>query len=96
MRRKTARQMYDEGFSISAICDELDRAESTVKKYLAGMIEDNRDVIGKGHLKGALKEIPKHVEKADRIPMALGDIKNTVVFVKKGTTLEEARRKYGI
>lgn len=57
---------------------------------------DNTHLLGKGLLKGDPSEIKPYKEKADRIPMSLGDSKNTIVFVKKGTTLEEARRKYGV
>ena len=91
---KKALALHRQGLKQEVIAERLNLSQATISKYLSGLVEDNRHLVGKGIAKGAKLEAPKEDKKRNRRPVKIGDIKNTIIWADEKYSEEEVRERY--
>lgn len=95
--RKKAIELRRKGLSIEEIAKEINRAKSTVSKYVVGVKKPNNEKLFKGEIKlnmgtKIFETIPESSK--DLVPIKVGDPKNTIIYMRRGDCADRVINKY--
>lgn len=95
VRVKLAIKLYEEGYSVRDIAKKIKVTPATITKYLGHRVSTNQHLVGKGIAKGVTDNlVPEHIERKNRRPVHIGDIKNTIIWADKKYTEKQVRERY--
>lgn len=95
--RNKAIELRRQGFSIEEISKKLNRAKSTISKYVVGVNKPNNEKLYKGEIKlrkgtKVFETIPDSDK--DLVPVSVGDPKNTIIYMRRGDCANRVIKKY--